>query len=332
LILSESGESPVRISVVVPVRNAPDDLARCLGALSRQSVEPAGYEVLVLDDGSDDTTPEVARRLGARVIQQPRCGAASARNRGVREARGDFVLFLDADCEAESRWIEEISLPLREESGVDAAVGTYDTAQSSLVARFVQLELEARYDRMIARERIDFLNSGNCAFRRSTLLENPFDESFHRLEDIELSFRLTRDGHSMVFVPTARVRHRHPHTIGALLRRKFNYARYAVPLYRRYPGKAIADSSTPQERRARVVLAGIAVVLAPGVLIHAALGWLSLAALLGSVALSSGVIGRAFRRSPRLGLAALWLLLLGNLAFLAGSVRGLLSGRAPEAN
>lgn len=327
-----SGDGTVGISVVIPVRNAPDDLARCLRTLERQSVDPSGFEVLVLDDGSDDATPDVGQRLGARVIRQQRLGAAAARNRGVREARGDLVLFLDADCEADPRWVEEISLPLREESGIDGAVGKYDTTQTSLVARFVQLEMEARYERMRARERIDFLNSGNCAFRKGTLLDYPFDESFHRLEDVELSFRLAQDGHAMIFVPTASVSHRHPRTVGALLRRKFNYARYALPLYRRYPVKAVVDSSTPQERRARLVLLAVAVIIAPGALISPVFGWVSLAALLASLALSWGIIARAFRESPRFGIASIALVLLGNLAFLAGAVRGMLTGRAPEAN
>ncbi|MGQ0720828.1 MAG: glycosyltransferase [Candidatus Eiseniibacteriota bacterium] len=328
---STNGEAPA-ISVVIPVRNAPDDLARCLETLARQSVDPAAFEVLVLDDGSDDATPDVGQRLGARVIRQQRLGAAAARNRGVREARGEIVLFLDADCEADPRWIEEISHPLREKSGVEGAVGKYDTTQSALVARFVQLEIEARYERMQARDRIDFLNSGNCAFRRQTLLNYPFDESFHRLEDVELSFRLAQDGHAMIFVPTASVCHRHPRTVAGLLRRKFNYARYAMPLYRRYPVKAIVDSSTPQERRARLVLLAAAVVTAPGALIHPMFGWVALAALAGSIALSFGVIVRAFRQSPRFGFAAVGLVALGNLAFLAGVARGILTGRAPEAN
>jgi glycosyltransferase involved in cell wall biosynthesis len=328
---SANGEAP-RISVVIPVRNAADDLARCLEMLGRQSVDSSLYEVLVLDDGSDDSTADVAQRLGARVIRQRRSGAAAARNRGAREARGDLVLFLDADCRADPCWIEEISRPLREQNGLDATVGLYDSVQTSPVARFVQLEHEFRYERMSARSRIDFLNSGNCAFRRETLLEYPFDESFHRLEDVELSFRLTRDGRTMIFVPTARVDHRHPETIAALLRRKFNYARYALPLYRRYPSKAVADASTPQERRARLALLALAIVLLPAALIHSAFGWLSLAALVGSVAMSSGVTARAFGQSPAMGFASIGLVLLGNLAFLAGSVRGLLSGRAPEAN
>jgi GT2 family glycosyltransferase len=215
---------------------------------------------------------------------------------------------------------------------VAGAVGRYDSEQDSIVSRFVQLELEGRYERMRSRRRIDFLNSGNCAFRRETILHYPFDEDFHRLEDVELSFRLARDGLDLVYAPGARAHHRHPERFWSLLRRKFNYARYALPLYRRYPDKAVSDSSTPPTRRARLVLLGLSVLFLLGAWIHPAALALSAASAIGWLVLSSNVIGKAFRISPSFGLASLSLVLFGNLAFLAGAVRGLLAGRAPHAN
>jgi glycosyltransferase involved in cell wall biosynthesis len=331
-VSTPASESPARlVSVVVPVRNAREDLSRCLDSLAQQTIANS-LEIIVVDDGSDDGTPEVAEARGARVLRRNRGGAAAARNAGAAAARGEIVLYLDADCVADPGWAAALSEPLFANPSLAATVGRYESRQDSRVARFVQLELELRYDRMLSFGRIDFLNSGCCGFRRDVLERHPFDESYQRLEDVELSFRLSADGSTIQFAPDAWAYHRHPTRLDALIRRKFNYARYAPRLYRRYPRRAAADTSTPQSRRWRLVLLAATIACLPLALWHPA--FLALAAVFagGSLFLSRSTIRRGFGVSPGFGLAVLWYLLLGNLAFVLGTVRGMLPGRAPEAN
>ncbi len=89
--------SAPEVSFVVPVHNGANYLAECLQSILAQTV-PA-LEVLVVDDGSTDASAEMAMSFGAPVmcLRQPNRGQAAARNRGVREARGELVAFLDAD-------------------------------------------------------------------------------------------------------------------------------------------------------------------------------------------------------------------------------------------
>ncbi len=83
-------------SVIIPCYNAARFLPEAVASVRAQGWEP--LEILVVDDGSTDDSVEVARRLeGLRLIQKPNGGAASARNLGLREARGDWIAFLDAD-------------------------------------------------------------------------------------------------------------------------------------------------------------------------------------------------------------------------------------------
>lgn len=86
-----------RVSCVVPVYNGERFLAEALESILGQTHPP--YEVLVVDDGSTDGTAEVARGLGSSVrhVYQENAGPVVARNRGVAEARGDYLAFLDAD-------------------------------------------------------------------------------------------------------------------------------------------------------------------------------------------------------------------------------------------
>ena len=89
------------VSVVVPVRDGAAFLGEALASVLAQDLAPA--EVIVVDDGSADASAEIAARAGprVRVICQPQLGVSAARNRGVREARGEWIAFLDAD----DRWL-----------------------------------------------------------------------------------------------------------------------------------------------------------------------------------------------------------------------------------
>jgi GT2 family glycosyltransferase len=95
------------ISVVVPVWNGRDCLARLLASLAAQTTRAA--EVLVVDNGSHDGAPELACRCGARVIPMGRnAGFAAAVNRGIREARGEWVAILNSDVELAPDYFERL--------------------------------------------------------------------------------------------------------------------------------------------------------------------------------------------------------------------------------
>ncbi len=303
-------------SVVVPVRDLSDSLAHCLKGLEQQRNREE-IEVIVVDDGSIDGSLEVARRSGARVVSQGRQGAAAARNRGVIEARGRIVLFLDADCVPSPDWVYQLTRPLLQGSA-NVAVGKYVSQQKEWAARLIQLELEDRYSRMQAQETIDFINTGTCALSKDLLLQNPFDSLFGRLEDLDLSFRLAHRRILMVFVPEAEVQHQHPQTLWRYIKRKFRYARYAPLLYRRFPQKSISDSSTPRKRRLQLALLGLGLLSLLLSVIRPVFGLVGLTFTVASVAFSLPLAARAFRTSVGFGIAAPILILGGNLAFAAG--------------
>jgi glycosyltransferase involved in cell wall biosynthesis len=89
--------TPPDISVIIPAYNAERYLAQAIESVLAQ--RPAPAEVIVVDDGSSDGSAAVARGFGApvRCLTQPNAGGGAARNRGVREARGAWLAFLDSD-------------------------------------------------------------------------------------------------------------------------------------------------------------------------------------------------------------------------------------------
>lgn len=114
---SSAGPRPggVAVAVVVPALNAAATIGRTLAALAAQDLQRS-YEVIVVDDGSDDETPAIVRDFAAeyqgphgafRLLQQERQGPGPARNRGMAESIGPVLAFTDADCFPHSSWLRE---------------------------------------------------------------------------------------------------------------------------------------------------------------------------------------------------------------------------------
>ena len=100
------GRSVARASVIVPARNAEVTIGRCLGALVQQDYrEP--YEVIVIDDGSEDRTVEVVEQSPKplTLLRRESLGPAAARNAGVAAATGSILAFTDADCFPAQTWL-----------------------------------------------------------------------------------------------------------------------------------------------------------------------------------------------------------------------------------
>ena len=274
-------------------------------------------EIIVVDDGSIDDSWEAVKNRSALLIRQRHKGAAAARNRGFRAASGKYILFLDADCRAGDEWIKKISRPLIE-GEAQVTVGRFESSQSCLLSRLTQLELERRSQRMKSFQRVDFINSGTCGFTREALSHNLFDESFSKLEDVELAFRMATQGVRILFVPGAVADHHHPEKLGNYLIRKWRYGLSAPRLYRRFPSKTIGDSSTPPTRRLEIIL------IASGFLVLWFSRLIGILLLAAALAISLVTAVRATRTAGPLGLLLPFLSLAGSSVFLAGACLGLI--------
>ncbi|MFC1707354.1 glycosyltransferase [Planctomycetota bacterium] len=326
---------PDLISVIVPAHNAEATIGGCLDALCRQTLARDRYEILVIDDASVDATCDRAKDGADRTIQlEKNKGPAGARNAGARDAKGDLLVFTDADCEPEERFLETLTSPLCDPD-LDGTKGTYLTRQTRTTARFVQLEYEDRYRRMARFPEIDFVDTYAACVRRSCFERvNGFDDRLRICEDQDLSFRLTKSGAKLRFIPEARTYHRHEDRLLGYLAKKYKIAWWKVAVLRRHPDKISKDTHTPQTLKAEMVaaFAVLGAVLAAPLLALWHSSALAIAVvcapLVAFLALSLPFAWRAFRKDPGVGLVAPAYLFLRDLALGAGLAAGML--RAPR--
>jgi len=313
------------ISVVVPAYNAAETLGECLAVLLGQSIPRSEYEVIVVDDGSTDATQEVVKKYGVLLLTQANQGPAAARNLGVSHAQGEILLFTDADCVPSRNWIEAMVAPFVDP--IVGAKGVYRTRQKELVARFVQLEYEDKYDRMRLEPYIDFIDTYSAAYRKTIFQKNSgFDPAFPQAsgEDIDFSWRLSRKGYKMVFAPNAVVYHRHVASVLDYVRRKYYVGYWRVLMYRHHPGKMVSDSHTPQVLKLQVGLAGLLVTTLFGATLLRELLWMSfaIAGIFLTSTLSFGL--KAARKDLTVATVAPGLLFLRAIALGVGFAVGLL--------
>jgi glycosyltransferase involved in cell wall biosynthesis len=309
------------ISVIIPAWNASRTLGDCLDALERQSVPRAEYELVVVDDGSHDGTLEIARRPGVNVLQQAHIGAAAARNLGVRASQGDLLFFTDADCAPAPDWIAQMRAPF-DDPRVDGAKGIYATHQPGVIARFVQLEYEDKYDRLRRRATIDFIDTYSAAYRRAPIeAAGGFDPLIQYAEDQEFSFRMAARGARLVFAPRAVVYHQHANSIHAYMRKKYlgGYWKFAITAGRHH-GKLVSDAHTPPVMKVQMLLVlGSALAALGGPLIPQA--WTCMAlGLLAFVLSTVPFTVKAWRKDRGVALAAPGVLLLRAVALTAGAL------------
>jgi glycosyltransferase involved in cell wall biosynthesis len=207
-----------RVSGILTTYNREDLLARVLEGLARQTHSQTEYEILVIDDGSTDRTREVVEnfrgRLPLRYFHQENAGLAAAKNLGVRHSRGDIVLFLDDDDVAHPDLIAQHlqAHELHPNESV-AVLGLTTLAQDVGRSPLMHFVTEVgcylfSYGGLKAGELLDytyFWGGRSSCKRRFLERHGLFDPDFRfGCEDIELGFRLSRDGLKVIYWPAAK--------------------------------------------------------------------------------------------------------------------------------
>lgn len=189
-----------RLSVIVPAFQGERLLPRTLAALVASDLPRDSWELLVVDDGSTDGTSRVASSWADQVVTLPGPprGPGHARNRGAAAARGEWLVFVDADVVVHPETLRRIDTVTRGPDDVAAVFGTYDDSPPApgLVSQF--RNLLHRYVHISVDGDAGTFWAGCGAVRRSAFLAiGGFDEVRYprpQIEDIDLGYRLRDQG------------------------------------------------------------------------------------------------------------------------------------------
>jgi len=231
------------ISVVIPNFNGEATLPKILAALKSQSHRPD--EVIVVDDGSTDGSLRQLQEFPeVKLIKQANQGAPVARNRGVKEAAGEVVIFLDNDIIPTPQFIAEHAKLQAEASLKLVVVGKTIWDPAIKITPFMRwLEDGAQFDyRRMERGQVDFQSfyTSNLSIKRQFILDHHFDEEFKlpgatAFEDTELGYRLQEQGMVIRYNPFALAYHHEVKDFDLVARRRFNEGRVSRMLYDKHP-------------------------------------------------------------------------------------------------
>ncbi len=249
---SDAVPAPSEVTVVIPVKDRTDGLARLLAALGHPRPRAGtvaagdgapGFGVIVVDDGSADpaAVAAVAARAGATVLRHPTPrGPAAARNAGLAAATTPLVAFLDSDVVPEPGWLTPLLARLADHAvglvaprivalpPVTGWLGRYEAVRSSL-------DLGPDPALVVPRSRVAYVPSAAMLVRRAAVGAG-FDAGMHVAEDVDLVLRLHAAGWRLRYEPAARVAHDHRTSLRAWWLRKAFYGTGAAPLALRHRG------------------------------------------------------------------------------------------------
>jgi len=202
-----------KISVVIPAFNEEPFLARTLASIAEQDF--TDFELIIVDNNSDDNTALIAQRYGATVVHEPRAGVGYARQSGFMAAKADIIVTTDADTILPSHWLSTIWDHFQKDPQLVALGGLYQLYSGPLLARCCVFYF--LYPAFVFEKRHLggwSLSGVNLAVRKDAFLKvEGFDEQLTLCEDVELSQKIRKygkvslDPHLIAWTSGRRYRH-----------------------------------------------------------------------------------------------------------------------------
>jgi glycosyltransferase involved in cell wall biosynthesis len=268
--ISDSGSAAASrfVSVVIPMRNEAAHVVACLESLAAQDVAEEGFEVIVADGDSTDSSTDLVsawalRHPNVRLVRNSRRTTPFGLNEGIRNSRGVVVIILGAHATVAPDFIRE-NLRALEASGADAVGGSMDAVGQDAFSAAAAAAIASRFGvgsvafRQAKEER--FVDTAAFAAYRRDVFERVglFDEELVRDQDDEFNYRLRARGGRIFLTPRIRSRYVARSSAARLWRQYFGYGFWKVRVLQKHPRTMQPRHFVP----ALSIGAGLALVLA----------------------------------------------------------------------
>lgn len=184
----------LKISVVITAYNEEQYLPICLQSVFSSDFPKAEFEVVVVNNNSKDTSAEIAKKLGARVLNEEKQGYVYALSKGMNEARGEIIAVTDADTEVSKNWLSEIEKSFVNKNVV-AATGMSDLRSLNFRTKLVSglgFYVFVKSNFLIGKPH---LSGFNFAVRRASFIKaGGLNTNYQMSPDIELGLRMKKFG------------------------------------------------------------------------------------------------------------------------------------------
>lgn len=237
----------IKLSVVIGTYNQKDSLKLVLDSFAKQTDK--NFEVIVVDSSSNDGTDQMVNStihlspFTLHYISQENNGKTAARNRGIKEAKGEIILLTDADMIADPQLVEEHLKAHQKYANACFEGTTYNFKSKTLNPKQIQ---NSNFLTPYIKQKLHpgqklkwaYFLSGNLSIKKETLVKaGMFDEDFksYGWEDIELGYRLHKMGVPLYYLPSAKNYHYHFVTNDDMVKRKYNMGKSAAIFYKKHP-------------------------------------------------------------------------------------------------
>jgi len=226
-----------KVSIVVCTCNGAHTIRDCLNSLSE--LDYPNYDVIVVNDGSTDSTRAIVEEYGFRVINTENRGLSNARNTGLESATGEFIAYLDDDTYADPHWLKYLAAAFLKTN--HAAIGGPNIAPpgDGPIADCVANSPGGPVHVLLTDRKAEHIPGCNMAFRKSALVEiGGFDPRFRAAgDDVDICWRLQQRGWTVGFSHAATVWHHRRNSVRAYWRQQVGYGRAESLLEEKWPEK-----------------------------------------------------------------------------------------------